>query len=450
VTTPQELDEHFRAAVGLLRFPRLTPNELSASKAASPVREGTTLTGALALDLFDAQLASRHVDLAARWLGSIGEGFYTIGSSGHEGNAALAAAVRPTDPALLHYRSGGFYCARAGQVNGSTDAPGGGSDPIRDILRGCVAAATEPIAGGRHKVFGHPALAIIPTTSTIASHLPRAVGLGYAIEQGPRARAARAEPAVAGARRTPTKALRYPADAIVVCSFGDASINHATAQSALNTAGWIDHSGLKLPVLFVCEDNGIGISVRSPKGWVEAVLRSRPGVRYRAADGCDLLSTHDAAAEAADWVRRSRRPAVLHLSTVRLMGHAGADAEMAYRSAAEIAADVARDPLVATATLLVGAGLLTPREVLARYDAAGRLVRRVAEEVMAEPKLTGSAEVVAPLAPRRPILVARAVADAAIAAAGPEHGARGEAYGGRLPEPLAARLAEPAQKGKRA
>jgi 2-oxoisovalerate dehydrogenase E1 component len=455
VTTPQELDEHFRAAVGLLTSPRLTPKELAASKAASPVREATTLTGALALDLFDAQLASRHVDLAARWLGSIGEGFYTIGSSGHEGNAALAAAVRPTDPALLHYRSGGFYCARAGQVNGGTDATVGGSDPIRDILRGCVAAATEPIAGGRHKVFGHPAFAIIPTTSTIASHLPRAVGLGYAIEQGPRARAARAEPAVADvrgaasdvrgapsdargapsdARRAPPKALRYPADAIVVCSFGDASINHATAQSALNTAGWIDHSGLKLPVLFVCEDNGIGISVRSPKGWVEALLRSRPGLRYRAADGCDLLSTYDAAAETADWVRRSRRPAVLHLSTVRLMGHAGADAEMAYRSAAEIAADVARDPLVATATLLVGAGLLTPQEVLARYDAAGRLVRRVAEEVMAEPKLTGSAEVVAPLAPRRPILVARAVANAAIAAAGPAHGARGEAYGGRLPE----------------
>ena len=48
-----------------------------------------------------------------------------------------------------------------------------GSDPLRDVLRGLVASAKEPIAGGRHKVFGHPDLHIIPTTSTVASHLPR-------------------------------------------------------------------------------------------------------------------------------------------------------------------------------------------------------------------------------------------------------------------------------------
>src|SRR5689334_23976287 len=115
----------------------------------------------MALQLFEAQLASRHLDLAARWLRSFGEGFYTIGSSGHEGNAALAAAVRPTDPALLHYRSGAFYVERARQVPEST--------PLMDILLGLVAAASEPIAGGRHKVFGNKALSIIPQTSTIAS-----------------------------------------------------------------------------------------------------------------------------------------------------------------------------------------------------------------------------------------------------------------------------------------
>ena len=94
------------------------------------------------LALFDAQLGSRHLDLAARWLRSQGQGFYTIGSSGHEGNAAVAAALRPTDPALLHYRSGGFYLARAAQVDGS--------DPLRDVLLGLVAATAEPISGGRH------------------------------------------------------------------------------------------------------------------------------------------------------------------------------------------------------------------------------------------------------------------------------------------------------------
>ena len=112
--------------------------------------------------LFDVQLASRHCDLAARWLRGQAKGYYTIGSAGHESNAAVAMALRPTDPALLHYRSGGFYLARAGL---------GG---VHDILAGMVAATDEPIAGGRHKVFGRHDLAVIPQTSTIASHLPRA------------------------------------------------------------------------------------------------------------------------------------------------------------------------------------------------------------------------------------------------------------------------------------
>ena len=424
VTTPQELDERFRAAVGALEAPDQARDPLS------PVRPDTGLTGAVALELFDAQLASRHLDLAARWLRSFGEGFYTIGSSGHEGNAALAAAVRPTDPALLHYRSGGFYCARATQV--------GGTEPIRDILRGLVASAAEPIAGGRHKVFGHPDLAVIPTTSTIASHLPRAVGLGYAIENARHRRAARTpqapllgQPRAAQARRG---ARTWPEDAIVVCSFGDASINHAVAQAAFNATGWMDHTATSMPVLFVCEDNGLGISVRSPEGWVEASLRARPWLRYSSADGCDLPSTYDAAAEAAEWVRRERRPAVLHLTMVRLMGHAGADAEVGYRSAAELKADLERDPLVATATLLVTNGLMSAEDVLARYDELGWQVRRVAEEVIAEPKLATAGEVVSTLAPRRPVRVARAVSEAADAATGPSQGARAEAFSGRLPE----------------
>ena len=81
----------------------------------------------------------------------------------------IDSSTVPNDPALLHYRSGGFYLARAGL------------DGVRDVLAGVVAASDEPIAGGRHKVFGRHDLAIIPQTSTIASHLPRAVGVAFAI-----------------------------------------------------------------------------------------------------------------------------------------------------------------------------------------------------------------------------------------------------------------------------
>ncbi|GIF95460.1 MFS transporter [Catellatospora citrea] len=394
------------------------------------MRPDSGLTGTMARELFDAQVTSRHLDLAARRLRADGAGYYTIGSAGHEGNAGVAAALRPTDPALLHYRSGAFYAARAAQLaEGKVDA-------IRDVLRGVVASAAEPIAGGRHKVFGSTDLNVIPTTSTIASHLPRAVGLAFAVErsrQGLDARGSSGRHA-ADSGQPVLVPPAWPRDAVVLCSFGDASVNHASAVAAFNTAGWSDFTGLRLPLLFVCEDNGLGISVRSPAGWVGETLRSRPGIRYFHADGCDLADTYAVARSAVSWVRRHRRPAVLHLRTVRLMGHAGADAELAYRTPAEIEHDLTLDPLLRTARLLVDAGQASPMELLSRYDEIGWRVQQTAAGVRDEPKLASAAEVVAPLAPRRPLRVAKTIARAAERAAGAALAERHRVFGGRLPE----------------
>ncbi len=389
------------------REERAVPDRPPAARAdpAAPVRPGSALTGQHCLELFDAQLASRHLDIAARWLRARNAGFYTIGSSGHEGNAALAAALRPTDPALLHYRSCAFYLARAAQAVPPRDGVG-------DVLLGLAGAAAEPIAGGRHKVLGHADLHVIPVTSTIASHLPRAVGLAFSLGR---------------AARLGTPA-RWPADAIVLGSMGDASVNHSTAAGALNTAAYCAYQRLPLPLLLVCEDNGIGISVRTPPGWVAAAASGRAGLRYFRADGSDLADVFDTTLEAAAWARRHRSPAFLHLSMVRLGGHAGADPETGYRSAAEIAADLDADPLIGTARLLIGAGLLSPGEVLDRYEASRARVLARAAELTGTPRLTSAAQVMAPLAPRSPDLVAAGAATAAGDAA------RRGAFGDRLPE----------------
>ncbi len=337
--------------------------------------------------LFDAQVASRHTDLAARWLRSRGKGYYTIGSSGHESNAAVAMGLRSTDPALLHYRSGGFYLARSG-VEG-----------VRDILAGVVAAADEPIAGGRHKVFGRHDLAVIPQTSTIASHLPRAVGVAFAIGR---------------ARRLGVPSP-WPADALAVCSFGDASANHSVATGAVNTALHCAHQRLPLPLLFVCEDNGLGISVRTPQGWVESAYGSRPHLRYERADGTDPAGVLGLSRELGEWIRATGRPAFLHLRTVRYGGHAGTDVEAAYRSAAEMRAEAALDPIVATAACLLDHGVPID-QLLARHDELRDLVYRVAEEAGERPQLSTAEEVMAPLAPRRPEAVAAAATAAPSAA----------------------------------
>ena len=354
------------------------------------IEPGSSLSVARCLELFDAQLASRHLDVAARWLRARGAGYYTIGSSGHESNAAVAAALRLTDPALLHYRSGAFYLVRAAQASPPRDG-------VTDVLLGLVAAAAEPIAGGRHKVFGHPELHVIPQTSTIASHLPRAVGLAFAM--------ARADKL---GLDTP-----WPDDSIVVCSFGDASANHSTATGALNTASYCAYQGLPLPLLLVCEDNGVGISVRTPAGWIDSVSAGRPRIKYFTADGADLSQAYETASAAAQWARDRRAPAFLHLRTVRLGGHAGTDVESAYRTPAEIAADTARDPLLGTARLLVRSGALTPAEVLDRYEESRARVLALADEVAGAPRLRTAEQVMAPIAPRRPAILAANLADRA-------------------------------------
>jgi 2-oxoisovalerate dehydrogenase E1 component len=381
----------------------------------------TRLTPARCLELFDAQLASRHLDLAARMLRSRGAGYYTIGSSGHEGNAGVAAALRLTDPALLHYRSGAFYLVRAAQA----DPP---RDGVTDVLLGLVAAADEPIAGGRHKVFGHRDLNIIPQTSTIASHLPRAVGLAFAL--GRAAKLGR-PPAASGSGGSSAAGPPWPADAIVVCSFGDASVNHSTAAGALNTAAYCAYQGLPVPLLLVCEDNGLGISVRTPPGWITAAHSGQGPIPYFHADGCDVAAVHDTALAAASWVRERRQPAFLHLPMVRLGGHAGSDVETAYRGAADIAADVARDPLIGTARLLVEAGAASPAEVLDRYEESRARVLEKAGQIAGARRLGSAAEIMAPIAPRRPHAVAAALSVRARTAG---DWSRHRAFDGRLPE----------------
>ncbi|RJO68301.1 MFS transporter [Nocardia panacis] len=364
----EELDERFRTEVSAL--------------AAAPTRSLSATvagyTGAELVEFFESQSASRRLDLAARRLGAERRGYYSIGSCGHEGNAALAMALRPTDPALLHYRSGAFFVQRCRRI--------AGLDPIRDVLLGVVAAAADPISGGRHKVFGSKPASIIPMTSTIASHLPRAVGLAFGIERAARQGIA----------------SEWPSDSVVLCSFGDASANHSTAVGAINAAIHTAHQGVPLPLLFVCEDNGIGISVPTPPDWIEIAYGRRPGLRYFTADGCDPLAALTVSAQAAEWVRVNRKPAFLRLRTVRLLGHAGSDVEAAYRRPADIASDLGRDPLLATARLLVTSGYLRPEQVIDRYDAIGRRVAETAESVCLEPKLVSAAAVLAPLAPAHP------------------------------------------------
>ena len=350
---------------------RVSENDLPPGRA--PVGPMTSQT---AVQAFRASCLSRALDRQSRAMQRAGQGFYTIGSSGHEGMAALALALRPDDMAFLHYRDAAFQIARAGQVPGQT--------PTWDLLLSFAASSEDPISGGRHKVLGSRSLMIPPQTSTIASHLPKAVGAAYSVG--------------AARRNRPEHAILGP-DALVICSFGDASANHSTAQGAFNAAQWTSYQSVPLPLLFVCEDNGIGISTKTPRGWIEATFGARPGMRYFKADGLDIYETYRVATEAADYVRSRRKPAFLHLRTLRLYGHAGADVPTTYLPREEVEAEEAQDPLLHTVRLLDQAGVMPPAQALQIYRDTCDLVARMAAQAITRPRLKTASEVMASLIP---------------------------------------------------
>lgn len=330
----------------------------------------------IAFSLFDSQIKSRHLDLYAKVLKEKGLGFYTIGSSGHEGNAVLAYVFRKTDMAFLHYRSCAFYIERAKKDSRV--------DGVKDILLSLMSKSCDPISAGRHKVFGSVPLYIPPQTSTIASHLPKSVGMAFSLHR-------------AKELQLPT---HIPLDSVILCSFGDASVNHASAQTSFNLASYLSYQGYPLPIVFICEDNGLGISVPTPKDWIKQSFSHRTGIHYLACDGLNMADVFEKALMAEQISRLQKKPVFLHIRTVRLMGHAGADIETTYRTTEEIAKTEGDDPLLHTARILVEQGGFKPQALVEYYQQIGEDIVKMVDNLHEEPFLETKEQVMSSIFPR--------------------------------------------------
>jgi 2-oxoisovalerate dehydrogenase E1 component len=385
---------------GFLSLATPAPRALSPDDSVAP---GSKLTARVAVELFRDQVTSRLLDVAARELRKTNQSFYTISSAGHEQNAVFGALLRADDPCFLHYRSGGFMMARS-RLDPSCD-------PILDGVRSFCASADDPISGGRHKVWGSRPLWVPPQTSTIASHLPKAYGMAYAIRRA----------------RKLGIANELKDDSIVLCSFGDASANHATALAGINSARYAVRRGGRVPIVFLCEDNGIGISVETPQNWIRDNFSALPHLAYVELSGT-LDEIWDGGASAISRCRNTRTPVFVHLHTVRLWGHAGTDVETSYRPLAEIEAAEARDPLLANARRLIETGAATPSVLQAILAETQTRIEAACAAVTRAPKLTSAVEIISPLASFDENAIR---ATASIAA---DSKARVDHFGGLLPE----------------
>ena len=303
------------------------------------------------LELYRIMLLSRRIDDKEIQLKRQNRIFFQISGAGHE--AVLAAASRVFRPAhdwfYTYYRDRAL-CLGLGMT-------------ATEQLLSAVAAADDPNSGGRQMPshWGHKDLNIVSASSPTGTQFLQAVGCAEAWLRYSKLDA------------IPEAERPIQGDEVVFCSTGDGTTSQGEFWEALNTA-----TNLKLPVVFLVEDNGYAISVpvevNTPGGSISKLLTALPGLYIQECDGCDLLESYDTLTRAVEYCRQRKGPALVHAHVIRPYSHSLSDDEVFYRPAAEREADAARDPVTTFPRYLVAQGVASEAEIEA-------IRARVEEEV---------------------------------------------------------------------
>lgn len=308
-----------------------------ATKTSSRQRTAPRLDKGELLDLYRVMYLSRRIDDREIQLKRQNKIFFQISGAGHE--AVLAAAARVFRAAhdwfYLYYRDRAL-CLGLGMT-------------ATEQLLSAVAAAEDPNSGGRQMPshWGHKDLNIVSTSSPTGTQFLQAVG---AAETWLRA------------SQDERLADYSPGDEVILCTTGDGTTSQGEFWEALNTA-----SNLKLPVVFLVEDNGYAISVpvevNTAGGSISKLVRSFPGLMVEEVDGCDPIASMAALQKAHDYARQRKGPALVHAHVIRPYSHSLSDDEVHYRTTEEREADAARDPITTFPTWLIAEGMATESEL---------------------------------------------------------------------------------------
>ena len=311
-----------------------------AGRTATRNRSSTRLEKADLLDIYRIMLLSRRVDDKEIQLKRQNKIFFQISGAGHEGVLAAASKVfRPAYDWFYTYYRDRALCLGLGMT-------------ATEMLLSAVGAADDPNSGGRQMPshWGHKALNIPSSSSPTGTQFLQAVG------------AAEAWLRYSQNDQIPDRNELIRGDEVVYCSAGDGTTSEGEFWEALNTA-----TNLKLPVVFVIQDNGYAISVpvevNTPGGSISKVLAGYPGLFVQEVDGCDPLASYDVLTRAVDHARARKGPALVHAHVIRPYSHSLSDDEVQYRTSAEREADAARDPLVSFPRHLLEQGVATEAEL---------------------------------------------------------------------------------------
>jgi 2-oxoisovalerate dehydrogenase E1 component len=323
----------------------------SPAKAARPAK--TSLAKADLLDIYRLILLSRRIDDKEIQLKRQNKIFFQISGAGHEAVLVAAGkALRPAYDWFYPYYRDRALCLALGMTP-------------TEMFLSAVGAAEDPNSGGRQMPshWGHKALNIVSQSSPTGTQFLQAVGCAEAW--------LRADAPVE--------------DDLVYCSCGDGTTSEGEFWEAMNSA-----SNLKLPVLFLVEDNKYAISVpvevQTAGGSVSKLVSNFPDLLVAEVDGCDPVASYEVMVRAAEWCRQRKGPALVHAHVTRPYSHSLSDDEVHYKPPRERDEEAKRDPVISFPKRLVAEGVASEAELEAIKAQVEEEIQVAADMALASPQ----------------------------------------------------------------
>ena len=307
------------------------------------IAETPDLEGPSSEWLFEAygtMVTSRRIDDREISLKRQNKAFFHVSGAGHEAvQVAMADHLRAGyDWFHPYYRDRALVLAL-------------GQTPLDHFL-GAVGASDDPNSAGRQMPshFSDPGIHIVTMSSPTGTQFLQAIGAaeaGYRISLIPQLQ---------------SRIGDFEEEEVVLVCSGEGATSGGEFWEALNTA-----CTLKLPVVFLIQDNEYAISVpvevNTAGGSISKLVSGFPDLFIVECDGTDVLDSHRATGKAVRHCRLRRGPALVHSHTIRPYSHSMSDDERVYRRAVEIEEAAARDPLLRTRNLLIERGVATTEEL---------------------------------------------------------------------------------------
>ena len=311
------------------------------------------------LAAYRTMLLSRRVDDKEIQLKRQNKIFFQISGAGHEAVLVAAGMVfKPGHDWFYTYYRDRALCLQLGMT-------------AAEMLYSAVGAAIDPNSGGRQMPshWGHKPTNIVSASSPTGTQFLQAVGSAEAVV---RAKALGIEEGFQG-------------DEVVFVSTGDGTTSEGEFWESLNTA-----ANLRLPVVYLVEDNGYAISVpvevNTAGGSISKLVSGFPNFFIQEVDGCDLLASYEVLQKAVAYARERKGPALVHAKVIRPYSHSLSDDEVMYRPDAERDADAARDPITQFPKWLVDEGHATAAEIEAIQASVDAEVLAATDDALAQPQ----------------------------------------------------------------